>query len=96
MKGEYFIMRSQLKGYIFELLKKNNFVELDLNVEPNERVKKTREGFIELKGRGSWHQIDCPCDYSRLIPFSYPTRILGEVKFHKSPTEKNIYVNILA
>jgi hypothetical protein len=71
-----------------ELLRRNGFVELNTANEPDERVRENQEGFIELKGRGCWHQIDCPCDYRRLIPFSYPLRLLGEVKFYKTPLEK--------
>lgn len=93
MKRESIWQRSQLKGYIFEiiimeLLMKNNFSKIDANKEPRERVRENRAGFIEFKGRGCWHQIDCPCDYSELIPFSYPLRLLGEVKYHKAPVDK--------
>ncbi len=93
MKGEYRASRSQLRGYlleivILELLKKNGFAEIDAAAESCERVRERREGFIEIKGRGCWHQIDCPCDYQHLIPFSNPLRLLGEVKFFKNPLEK--------
>ncbi len=93
MRNEFGIVRSQLMGYLFEvvvleLLHKNGFSEIDVAREPQERVRETREGFVELKGRGCWHQIDCPCEYNRMIPFSFPLRLLGEVKFYKSPLEK--------
>ncbi len=93
MKNEFNLSRGQLRGYlfeivIFELLLKNDFKEINVAFEPNDRVRENRKGFIELKGRGCWHQIDCPCDYNHLIPFSYPLRLLGEVKFHKKPLEK--------
>ena len=85
--------RSRLKGYLFEivvleLLRKNNFCEVQVSREPEDRVRENRPGFVEFKGRGCWHQIDCPCDYSQLIPFMYPIRLLGEVKYHKTPLEK--------
>lgn len=93
MEHEYYQSRSQLKGYLFEiiimeLLRKNNFTKINTDIEPEDRVREERLGFIEFKGRGCWHQIDCPCDYSKFIPFSYPLRLLGEVKFYKSPLAK--------
>ena len=93
MRGEFGLLRSQLKGYLFEvvimeLLIRSGFHPLDVRLEPPNRVREMRDGFIEIKGRGCWHQIDCPCDYSRPIPFSYPLRLLGEVKFYKTPLEK--------
>ena len=93
MDREYGLYRSQLKGYLFEiivleLLRKNNFHEVQVAREPQDRVREIRPGFIEFKGRGCWHQIDCPCDYSQLIPFMYPIRLLGEVKYYKTPLEK--------
>ncbi len=93
MEREYNLSRSQLRGYLFEiivmeLLLKNQFSEINVATEPNDRVREVRPGFIEFKGRGCWHQIDCPCDYNKLIPFSYPLRLLGEVKFYKSHLSK--------
>lgn len=85
--------RSKLKGYLFEivimeLLRKNQFSYININSESNDRVREICPGFIEFKGRGCWHQIDCPCDYNKLIPFSYPLRLLGEVKFYKNQLSK--------
>lgn len=93
MEHEYSLSRSQLRGYLFEiivmeLLLKNQFSEINVAAELNDRVREVRPGFIEFKGRGCWHQIDCPCDYNKLIPFSYPLRLLGEVKFYKSHLSK--------
>lgn len=93
MDGEYNLYRSQLRGYLFEiiileLLRKNRFNEVRADREPRDRVRELRPGFIEFKGRGCWHQIDCPCDYSQFIPFLYPIRLLGEVKYYKKPLEK--------
>ena len=93
MRNECKTFRSQLKGYLFEivimeLLRKNQFNNINVASEPGDRVRENRSGFIEFKGRGCWHQIDCPCDYDKLIPFSYPLRLLGEVKFYKSPLSK--------
>ena len=93
MEREFSLSRSQLRGYLFEiivmeLLFKNQFSEINVAAEPNDRVREVRPGFIEFKGRGCWHQIDCLCDYNKLIPFSYPLRLLGEVKFYKSNLSK--------
>ena len=103
MKHENRQLRNQLKGYLFEiivmeLLRKNKFSEVNVAFEPNDRVRETRSGFIEFKGRGCWHQIDCPCDYNLLIPFSYPIRLLGEVKFYKSRLSKDLireYIGVI-
>ena len=93
MRNECKTPRSQLKGYLFEivimeLLRKNQFNNINVASEPGDRVRENRAGFIEFKGRGCWHQIDCPCDYNKFIPFSYPLRLLGEVKFYKKPLSK--------
>ena len=48
-----------------------------------------RANFVELKGRGGWHQIDCPFDYDGFIPFLYPVRLLGEAKFLQKEVQKN-------
>lgn len=103
MENEYGSLRNQLKGYLFEivimeLLIKNQFSEINVPSEANDRVRESRQGFIEFKGRGCWHQIDCPCDYIKQIPFSYPLRLLGEVKFHRYPIEKKYireYIGII-
>jgi len=71
---------------ILHLLERNNFHLVNANVDG--KIKMEREFFYELRGRGGWHQIDCPCDYEKHIPFMYPIRMLGEVKFLKTPIEK--------
>lgn len=103
MRGEYDLKRRQLKGYLFEiiileLLNINGFVTIKTENESEENVRETRAGFIEFKGRGCWHQIDCPCDYNKFVPFLYPIRILGEVKFYATPVQKNLireYIGVL-
>jgi hypothetical protein len=84
MKGEANSYRSLLKGYMFEvvimkLLEHNGYKRIECFDGITIRCQRSR--FIEFRGRGTWHQIDCPCDYRRLIPFINPLRILGEVKF---------------
>ena len=44
---------------------------------------------IEIKGRGTWHQIDCPFNYSVNLPFMFPLRMIGEVKFYNEPIHKD-------
>lgn len=93
MRNEYYMHRSQLKGYLFELvilelLRKNGFHAIDVCHEDIHKVRENKNGFIEFRGKGTWHQIDCPCDYEHTIPFSYPIRLLGEAKYFKLPLDK--------
>lgn len=90
MRGESNLQRSRLKGYMFEtilmkLLKNNNFLAVE---ERSDKIRENRRNFIEVRGRGTWHQIDCLCDYSVLLPFMFPIRMLGEVKFHSNSISK--------
>ncbi|MEN6636905.1 MAG: hypothetical protein ABFC56_13710 [Clostridiaceae bacterium] len=87
------IKRAQFRGFLFELaigalLEKNNFHRINPYGQPKQRIRENRSGFLEIKGRGCWHQIDCPYDYDVAIPFSYPLRLLGEVKFYNSKVGK--------
>ena len=80
-----------LKGHLFvaviwRLLIKNGF---SLISAPAYHVQENRQGFIEVMGRGTYHQIDCPCTYDNMIPFLYPIRLLGEVKYYSSPISKS-------
>jgi hypothetical protein len=93
MRRDRYIDRAKLRGYLLEiiiakLLYENGFIEI--NQELAERVRITRVGFIEFKGRGGWHQIDCPFDYKNYLPFINPIRLLAEVKFYKGKIQKNI------
>lgn len=92
MKNESSKERGRLKGYMWEsvilrMLQENDFEEI--TTVDNVRTKRDRGYFLEMRGRGTWHQIDCPCDYKRFIPFVNPLRLLGEVKFHTHPISKN-------
>jgi hypothetical protein len=93
MIGESNKERGRLKGYMWEcvilrFLNENNFDEI-ASVD-NVRLRRDREQFLEMRGRGTWHQIDCPCDYRHFIPFINPLRILGEVKFLTVPVSKDL------
>lgn len=91
MRNESWQQRRMLKGYMFEviilkLLERNGFRLISLGTD--QKVRENRSNFIELKGRGGWHQIDCPCDYDQIIPFMYPIRLLGEVKYYSKRISK--------
>lgn len=91
MRNEVGTRRNVLKGYMFEtiikqLLRQNGFGLIDRF--DGDRIRKQRQYFVEIRGRGTWHQIDCPFDYTNFIPFMYPIRLLGEVKFYTSPVSK--------
>ena len=93
MLRDRYIDRARLRGYLLEiviakLLYENGFFEI--TQESPERVRIPRTGFIEFKGRGGWHQIDCPFDYKNHLPFINPIRLLAEVKFFKGKIQKNI------
>lgn len=94
------VQRGQIRGYLFEmailhLLLKNGFTRVSSNNTGNKdkdqfnRVRENRPFFVELRGRGGWHQIDCPCDYSVVSPFMYPIRLIGEVKYYEKLVGKD-------
>lgn len=85
--------RGRMKGYMWEavilrLLQENDFLEV--TTVDDVKTRKNRGYFLEMRGRGTWHQIDCPCDYKRFIPFINPLRLLGEVKFYRNAIQKNL------
>lgn len=90
MIGERTDGRRKMRGYMFEivilkLMETNGFKYINIF---DEKIREDRNRFIEFRGRGGWHQIDCPCDYGNIIPFIHPLRILGEVKFVSDPISK--------
>lgn len=91
MKGENKIDRGKLKGYMFEVIIRRLLFLNDFeitNTEIENRVKVINPNNIEIKGRGTWHQIDSPCIYKKPIPFTYDLRLLAEVKFHQNQITK--------
>lgn len=95
-----------LKGFLFEIAILHMLLASGFRRVPLDSSKKaldaravmTRKNFIELKGRGGWHQIDCPCDLNYTSPFMYPIRLLGEVKFTQNKVSKRViesYIGIL-
>ena len=92
MHDENTTKRGQLKGYMFEviirrLLHLNDFEIITREVENRVRIQGNHS--IEIKGRGTWHQIDSPCLYKESFPFIYDLRLLAEVKFHQGEIQKN-------
>jgi hypothetical protein len=84
---------ARLRGCLWEvlilrLLEQNGFDQIRTGEPP--RIRILRPHFLEMQGRGTWHQIDCPCTLRRFIPFVYPIRLLGEVKFLKNPVRKEV------
>lgn len=81
----------QRRGYLFEvivrrILQANGWQLMPVHGDDASRYTGSHD--IILKGRGTWHQIDSPCVFSRLIPFTYPLRMIAEVKFRGKPIEK--------
>lgn len=100
MKSENQKNRGQVRGYLFErilciLLEKNGLVRVQPDRFNKTRVRRVRENFIELKGRGGWHTIDCPFDYQDAVPFLYPLRLIGEVRYHQATVTKDAIRNLI-
>lgn len=100
MKKENQKQRGQIRGYLFErvlclILKQNDLRLVKPDGYNRERVRWVRENFIELKGRGGWHTIDCPFDYDRQVPFLYPVRLIGEVRYHQTTVTKDAIRNFI-
>jgi len=83
---------SNICGHMFEvfiriLLDKNGW-----HVQSKGDTKKFNLSgpfWIELKGRGTWHQIDSPCIFEKPVPFIYSLRLISEVKFLKGEVQKD-------
>lgn len=100
MKKENQKNRGQVRGYLFErliclLLKQNDLMLVKPDKYNRDRVRRVRENFIELKGRGGWHTIDCPFDYNCTVPFVYPVRLIGEVRYHQITVTKDAIRNFI-
>ncbi len=100
MKNENQKHRGQVRGYLFErviclLLRQNDLALVKPDRYNRDRVRHARENFIELKGRGGWHSIDCPFDYNRTVPFLYPLRLIAEVRYHQTTVTKDAIRNFI-
>jgi hypothetical protein len=83
--------RATLRGYMLEVVVRRLLEENDFEVINRETKGKVEfhGDNIEIKGRGTWHQIDSPCIYKKAIPFTYDLRLLAEVKYYKDEVQKN-------
>ena len=84
LKGDSYVNRGQLRGYMLEIvircfLEQNGWKPLD-DTEDG-RIRMSGNYDVEVRGRGTWHQIDVLCVYQSKIPFIYPLRLFAEVKF---------------
>lgn len=80
---------------IRRLMERGGYFLVQPNGQNKHMVRKVRNNFLELRGRGCWHQIDCPCIYERTVPFLPPVRLIGEVKYHMSEVKKESVRNFL-
>lgn len=89
-------IRSSLFNIIIQrLMERDGYVLQQPNAQNRHMVRKVRNNFLELRGRGCWHQIDCPCICERTVPFLPPVRLIGEVKYHMSEIKKESVRNFL-
>lgn len=100
MQGENNVKRGQIRGWLFEamlrfLLVKSGFEMVVPGPDNEGRVRMQRRDFVEIKGRGDWHQIDLPFDYPGSAPFLYPVRLLGEAKYLKTEVPKDLIRNFM-
>lgn len=89
----------QLNGYLFEKFCRMLFENAGFTVLKNDGIKIRYKGnsinFIEVCGRGTWHQIDLPYEFNYPVPFVNPIRVLGEVKHFKSQITKQYIRNFI-
>jgi hypothetical protein len=76
---------SSLRGALLEeavlhLLRRSGYVPV-LRAGADPTLNNGRAG-LEVRGRGSWHQIDAVSDFFVTPPFANPQRLLVEAKFH--------------
>ena len=83
---------ANIRGHMFEvfiriLLDKNGW-QVQSKGETDKFIRSS-PFWIELKGRGTWHQIDSPCIFEKPVPFIYTLRLISEVKFLKGEVQKD-------
>jgi len=86
------LIPSTVRGHMFEvfvriLLEQNGWLVQEKG--ESEKFKRSSAFWIQLKGRGTWHQIDAPCVFEKQIPFIYPLRLISEMKFLKGEVQKD-------
>src|SRR3990167_6113949 len=77
---------SQFKGIVFEellryFLKQHGYTLVPKDISNYYGVSYKQNG-LNLKGRGSWHQIDALGQFEFYVPFVYPIRLMSEAKCH--------------
>lgn len=93
MKQDTNLVRGQIRGNLFELaivyfLQNNGFKIIKEDEYNKEYIRCNKNNVTEIKGRGTWYQIDCPFDYSVNLSFMFPLRMIGEVKFYSESIHK--------
>lgn len=89
------IRGSVLNGIIRLLLEKSGYRLVRPDGQNRNLVRQARNNDTELRGRGCWHPVDCPCVYERIIPFFPPVRLIGEVKYNMSEVKKEAVRNFI-
>lgn len=89
-----------IRGYLFNviirrLLMKSGYILIRPNAQNNRLVRRVRNDVIELRGRGCWHPVDCPCIGERTAPFEVPVRLIGQVRYHMSEIKKESVRNFI-
>ncbi|MCL1489672.1 MAG: restriction endonuclease [Pseudanabaena sp. Salubria-1] len=88
----YAIRGLLLEEILLNLLSASGY--LIVEYDSNDITLKTRSsGVLEVKGRGSNHQIDAIASFSISPPFSYPVRLLLEAKFYNEKVGIDIVRN---
>ena len=80
---------SQVRGMLLEeallyLLRVSGYRTLDNNAVHQDPTLFNGPNGLEVKGRGSKHQIDAIADFRVVTPFTYPPRLLVEAKCYRN------------
>ena len=79
----YAIKGLLLEEVLLQLLRASGYYAVE-NANGDSSLNSRNSGSLEVRGRGSKHQIDAIADFSVSPPFSYPIRLLLEAKFYKN------------
>ena len=80
-----------LEEAILYILSRSGYTPI-LSAHSDTTLQDGRSG-LEVRGRGTWHQIDAVADFSLVPPFSNPQRLLLEAKFRNGTTGIEIIRN---
>jgi hypothetical protein len=85
------ILETILKYY----LRQHGYSVIPENIQNYYNVKKEHHGLV-VKGRGAWHQIDALGQFSFIVPFVYPIRLLAEARYRTpTPRKKTLSINMV-